>query len=144
MGGVSFTVFCGMLPRICRVSSCENRLRSDNKTGVCVLHRNLWGSCKRCLTRCDWRSNYCKRCNSNLKKRDAEFMITCWADGCDRRVRSKSGYCREHWLAGSICKAPGCTVKVVRTCKLGYCRSHDFLASRIRYANRKNRGISNG
>ncbi len=126
-----------MLPKVCRVDRCQNRLRSDNATGVCVEHRNLWGSCRRCLIRCDWRSRLCAKCNIKEKKSEAEFMLFCWEPGCHKRIRSKSGYCREHWLNGPVCKAPECRVRVVKTCKLGYCRDHDFLASRERYRMRR-------
>lgn len=130
-----------MVRTICRVDGCPKKLRSDNRTGVCKLHRNRWGSCRRCYLRCDWRSTLCKRCNLREKKLEADHMITCWAQGCRARVRSKSGYCREHWLNGKKCLFEGCSVMVIINSKHGYCRSHDFMASRIRYRQKRQREL---
>lgn len=118
---------------ICRVSGCVRKLRRDNQTGVCKTHRNKWGSCRRCLFRCDWRSTLCNRCHRKDRKTEAVSSLICWAEGCTKRVRSKSGYCRTHWLRGPLCKAPACTVYVIRTSRQGFCRAHDNLASQARY-----------
>jgi len=130
-----------MLPKICRADKCDRKLRSDNVTGVCKIHRNRWGTCRRCLSRCDWRSVLCTKCHLKNKKSEAEFMIYCWFSGCVKRVRSKTGYCREHWKLGPTCKSEGCSIRVVQNCKRGYCRDHDFLASRERYREKRNRLI---
>lgn len=125
------------LPPVCRRDGCSIKVRSDNMSGYCKIHRNYAGTCANCLKVCKTESTLCSSCNSK-DKRDGSSTYICFHDGCNRKVRSKSGFCREHWLMGPQCEATTrpyghrCENLTSKTAKYPFCRKHISSARKFR------------
>jgi hypothetical protein len=117
-------------PQVCRIEGCQAPLRRDNRKGVCQDHRSKSKTCARCLKRCNAAAKICNACRRKDQLNGSETVQFCWENGCQKRVRSKTGYCREHWKQGPQCEAHfrstglRCTTILSRFVKYPYCARH--------------------